>query len=61
MTGKGSARRDNFSKFNSAEYWKVVHNGTVSITCFCGCEIIVKPENLPVTCSRCQSKHEVKK
>jgi len=59
MTGKGSARRDNFSKFNNADYW--LKDKTLAIPCPCGCEIIVKYENLPVTCSRCQSKHEVKK
>ena len=34
---------------------------TLAIPCPCGCEIIVKYENLPVTCSRCQTKHEVRK
>jgi hypothetical protein len=65
MAGKGDRNRvtdqDGYgSNYRKIEWSKPI-NRMVSIHCFCGCTIQTMASELPVTCDRCRTKHEVAK
>lgn len=65
MAGKGRKPEGgiNWGAYWGSSYWdkKERKVNDIRFNCACGCEIITKIENLPVTCDRCRTKHEMVK